>query len=268
MLSIFMFRLFIAASVLIVFGCQANDNNRDPSQRSFSKTVKFPTESISPENHMMDSSCKWEQSIVPIFNGDEFISFLHQKCEFRWVEVNVNQGNVKFTLLQGVGIGEPHELEYPPLIIETGNTKFPKEYFDEFYTTAEEHLHCKVREVRPNIWEIRNIGYAAVPKAPPLADDVSDLTYGERSLEIQRRRKKKALLTHEERKLEDQKVIKKNIEHSNKHYKKYEEQSRINRICDNIPYTNYFLFEGEYILTIPKQRMDFLDVTSIEYHKE
>lgn len=263
-----MFRLFTVASFLVMYGCQANDKSEDISQHSFSETVKFPIESVFPENQLMNPSCKWEQSIVPIFNGDEFISFLHQECKLLRVKVNVDQGNVKFTLLQEIGIGEPLEHEYPSLIIETGETKSPEEYLDKFYKTTEERLHCKRREVGPNIWEIKNIDYATIPEPPPQDDDVSKLTQEEIRFEIQKRMKKSAELTHEERTLEAQKTIRKHAEHWNKHYKKYEEQSRINRACDNIPYYNYFFFEGEYILTMPKRRMYFLDVASIEYHKK
>lgn len=263
-----MFRLFIVASFFAMHGCQANNKSEDISQHSFSETIKFPTDLVFPENRMMDPSCKWKQSIVPIFDGDEFISFLHQECEFKRIKVNVDQGSVKFTLLQEGGIGEPFEYGFPPLIIETDETNSPEEYLDKLYTTAEERLHCKKREVSPDIWEIRNIGYATIPEPPPEDEDDSKLTQEERRLKIQKRMKKRAELTHEERKLENQKRMRKIAQHHNKQYKKYEEQSRINRICDNIPHTNYFFFEGEHILTMPKTHMPFLDVASIEYHKK
>ncbi len=157
-----MFRIIISIiTVCFLFGCQAYENqekvekNLDLSQISFSETVRFPVELVLSIKPYTDPSCTIVQKIVPIYTGDEFISFRHQNCDSKWITAMADEGNVEVTWEHEMPMGELLQFKYPPIIITKGNTKTPSEYLDDLYTTDEERRYCDSIEKAIGIWEIK-----------------------------------------------------------------------------------------------------------------
>lgn len=248
--------IIVTVSGCLLFGCQASENNKTVdkdkglSPTSFSKTVRFPVESVLAVNPILDTSCTIAQKIAPIYLGDEFISFRYQECDSKSVTTTVDQGTVEIIMVLKSPYSEPFLYEYPPLTIKTGNIKTPEEYLDDLYTTDGERRYCKRFEKSTGIWEIKNVEYSRIPGLP--TDFFADF---EPPIGHSKSEKEKLML-----------------EMVSKYYaerdKKFDHQMKINRICEKLPLATYLFFEGEYVLTMPRSYAPILDMTSIKYHKK
>jgi len=254
--------IIITITGCLLFGCAEHQENStavkepDLSKVRFSETVRFPVEKAVSVKPVTNWSCITANKIIPIFSGEDFISFDYQDCDSTSLRTIVDQGKIEiiweYESLYG---GEPRQFEnYPALTFVKANNKSPYEFLEGLYTIDEERDYCLINEIYEGIWEFNPVGYSTIPKPPP------------HNLPIYAPRGSK--LNHEERKVKAKIYYEKVREHNNKHYEKYTEQQRINRICDQLPYTFYFFFEGEYVLKMPKLPPPVLNLTSIRYHKK
>jgi len=252
-----MFRaIVITLSGCLLSGCQSSEDDKVVEKdkgfysTSFSETVSFPLETVLPENPILDVSCAISHKIVPIYLGNEFISFDYQKCDSYAVTTVVDNGSVEIIWELNNEFGKSSKFTTPPLIIETGNIKPPEEYIDNLYTTDGERRYCIPFEKSTGIWEIKNVGYSPIPDLPTNFFDnfVPPI----------------ALSNDEKSKLR--------FEMASKYYaerdKKYDHQIKINRTCEKLPLAAYLFFQGEYILIMPKYYQPILDISSIRYHRK
>lgn len=241
----------------LLFGCQASEPgivvviDEELSPTSFSESVNFPVGTVMAVDPVLDMSCTmaYKTKIVPIYAGDEFLSFRYQDCEPHSVSTIVDQGSVEIIWEMHSPFGKPFQYKTLPLKIETGNTKPPKDYLDGLYTTDGERRYCKASEKSSGIWEIKNIEISPIPRPSKLHLDPELFKGLSRNDEIKQR-----LEIYEK--------------HHAEHYKKFEHQDKINRICGKLPTGSYFFFEGEYVLIMPRYYTPILDITSIKYHRK
>lgn len=248
--------LKITVFACLLTGCGATEIDKDVteisnlSDVSFSKTVRFPLETVLPLNPLLDTSCTLEQEVLPFKTNGQFLSFRYQKCDSKSVKTVVDNDSLKINMMSDMPVGQPLEHKYPPLKIQSDNRKSPEDYLKDLYMTEEEAKYCKRVEKSANIWEFKNIGFSPIQRGPSNEEIFADWTpppnLSKRQLE----------------ELRGTKIS----EVSREHYARFVEQETINRVCDNLPLAAYIFFEDEYVLIMPRYFAPILDITSIKYH--